>query len=170
MTTWHITWGTYGARLHGGDRPSVDRPTTRRGEPFVGRDDRFEQFEKNRMRGNVVLLAHDQRRHVETVIPEICDRGGWVLRSCAAGLQGDHIHVLCDARPDVHGKVIRQLLKRWLTQALQTKWPRPSCGTWWADGGSTKAIKDETYLSNAFEYIQRQRTSSTSEPGGPPPE
>lgn len=24
LKTWHITWGAYGTRLHGGDRPTVD--------------------------------------------------------------------------------------------------------------------------------------------------
>jgi hypothetical protein len=38
LTTWHITWGTYGARLHGGDRPTVNRYHNKPGEPYVGPD------------------------------------------------------------------------------------------------------------------------------------
>ena len=169
MTAWHITWGTYGARLHGGDRSTVDRPSARRGEPFVERDDRFEQFEKNRMRGHAVLLAQEQRRHVEAAIPRVCDRGGWTLHTCAAGPEGDHVHVLCDAGSSAEAKTIRKLLKRWVGQELDKRWPHPGGGTWWADGGSTKAVKDDTYLNRAFEYILVQRTTPSSEPGGPPP-
>ena len=38
-TTWHITWGTYASRLHGGYRPTVDKQHNQRGEPFLPRDE-----------------------------------------------------------------------------------------------------------------------------------
>ena len=34
-TTWHITFGTYGTRLHGGSRPSVDKRHNQLDTPFV---------------------------------------------------------------------------------------------------------------------------------------
>lgn len=158
-TTWHITWGTYGGRLHGSDRPTVDREHNELNEEFVDRNERREQFERGRMRGKAVFLTQTQRERIEAIIPELCIRGGWRLRVCAAGFEGDHVHVLLDAPRAVHGKQIRQFLKRWVTQALDASWGKPDGGSWWAEGGSTRAVKDMNYLRNATRYIHRQRTT-----------
>lgn len=165
-TTWHITVGTYAARLHGGDRPTVERSHNEVGEGFVERNDPREQFERDRMRGAMVILNQQQREQIEALIPELCARGGWTLRACAAGPEGDHVHTLLDAPRAVHGKQIRSLLKRWLTQALDAAWGKPDSGAWWADGGSTRAVKDIAYLRHVTDYVHRQR-ATTCEPGRP---
>lgn len=118
-TTWHITFGTYGARLHGSERPTVDRKHNRFGEPFTYQDTPRENLERQRITAGSVILTQQQRIFIEQSLPKICDRGGWTLRTCAAG--PDHIHALCDGVRSVHGKQVRMLLKRWLTQALKEK-------------------------------------------------
>lgn len=161
-TTWHITVGTYGSRLHGGERPTIDRDHNQLGHDFIWRDEKREQYEKNIMRARAVILTREQCSFVEQQLPVICDRGGWSYRTCAAPPppeEGDHFHLLCDALPHVHGKQIRTLVKRWLTQALDREWGKPASGTWWVDKGSTKAVKDEAYLNRAFPYILKQRAS-----------
>ncbi len=156
-STWHITWGTYGTRLHGGDRPTVDRTQTQYGRPLVERDERFEQYKKNLMVAPAVRLSDEQRRYIESVIPGICGRGGWSHRLCAAGPERDHVHVLCDLDRAVHGKDARRWIKRWLTEVLDAMWDRPDGGSWWADGGSAKVVQDDAYLNNVFNYLLRQR-------------
>jgi len=79
-TTWHVVLGTYGARLHGGDRPTVDRHHNEHGEDFIRRDESREQRERRRMNGEIVIFSVEQCRFIETVIPAICERGGWRLR------------------------------------------------------------------------------------------
>ncbi len=147
MTTWHITWGTYGSRLHGSDRPTVDRKRNRRGQPFV------EPTE-------VVYLTLDQRCHIESVIPEICKRGGWTYRIAAAGPECDHVHVLCDIDPKTHGKDARKWMKRWLSESLNHHWPRVDDQRWWAQGGSTRPVKEKSYLNNVYEYLKTQRATT----------
>ena len=122
------------------------------------------------MRGKKVILDVSQRNHIENVITHLCIRGGWKLRTCAAGPEGDHVHVLCDVEKAIGLKVVRKLLKRWVGQSLDEQWSKPSGGTWWADGGSTKPIKDEQYLNNTFEYIFKQRATKQGEPGRLRPE
>ncbi|MCG8406139.1 MAG: transposase [Phycisphaerales bacterium] len=102
-----------------------------------------------------VWLTEDQRQLVEVSLPMLCERGGWTYRICAAGI--DHVHLLCDAVLEVHGKQIRTWVKRWMTQALNERWPRHSGSKWWAEGGSTKPVEDVDYLNNVFHYIARQR-------------
>lgn len=155
-TTWHITFGTYGTRLHGGDRPTVDRQHNQRGQPFVGRDPNRESIEQHRLRADPLRLTLEQARFAQQQMPSICERGGWNLRVCSAA--DDHIHVLADLVPAVHGEKARRLLKRWLGQAMTAKFGCPASDTWWAEEGSNKPVQDERYLNNAYGYILKQRS------------
>ncbi len=155
-TTWHITFGTYGARLHGGDRPTLERPGSRPGDPFVGEDQSRERFIKTTMLAEPVVLRLEQRAFIEEALPAICTRGGWTFRACAA--QPDHVHVLLDADRHVHGEKVRRLIKRWLTQEMNRHWLLADGARWWAEQGSNRAIRDLEYLNRAYEYIERQRT------------
>jgi REP element-mobilizing transposase RayT len=156
LTTWHITFGTYGTRLHGGSRPNVDKQHNERGTEFVPPRIEREDSARDRMKFPPRFLATDQRQFAEITLLQICERGGWEYRVCSAA--PDHIHLLCDIVPTVHGEKVRRLVKRWLGQALSEKWPLPVGASWWAEEGSNIAIHDEPYLNNAFSYIARQRT------------
>lgn len=155
LTTWHITFGTYGTRLHGGERATVDRRRNQRGDPFILRNEALERSQQRLMRAAPVLLSDEQRQFIQDALPAICERGDSVLRTCAAG--ADHVHLLLDIDPTIHGERVRELVKRWLTQALDARWGKPASGTWWAKQGSNRAVKDSAYLANAIRYIGAQR-------------
>ena len=159
-TTWHITFGTHGSRLHGDDRPTVERDHNQPGEPFVEPDADRMNDERERLRGPAVRLTQTQRALIEAAIPTLCERGGWTYRVAAAPLPPDdhHVHVLLDAERRVHGKDIRKWLKRWLSESLNARFEPPPAG-WWAECGSTKPVKNEPYLRNTYHYIKRQRTT-----------
>jgi len=154
-TCWHITFGTYGTRLHGSSRPTVDLRHNIPGTPFLPRDARREVVSRERMRFEPVALTAEQALLIEDVMPAICERGGWGLRACAA--QDNHVHVLVDVSPGVHGERIRRLIKRWMGQALSERWPRKDGASWWAEQGSNIAVRDEAYLNKAYDYVVRQR-------------
>ena len=155
-TTWHITFGTYGTRLHGGSRPSVNKGHNQLETPFVPPTIERENSARGRMKFPPRFHTLEQRQCVETELPKICERGGWNYRVCSAA--PDHVHQLCDIVPAVHGEKVRRLVKRWLGQSLSERWLLPEGATWWAEEGSNIAIHDEPYLNNAFGYIARQRT------------
>jgi REP element-mobilizing transposase RayT len=154
-TPWHITWGTYGSRLHGGHRPTVDRVHNKLGEEFIGRDAWRERTTKTITNFPPITLTLEQRSCIETTLADICARGGWTYRICAA--ETDHVHLLCDVHPDTRGKQVRALAKRSVGDVLMAFWPLDQAATWWAEGGSNKAIHEERYLTNAYNYILRQR-------------
>lgn len=162
-TTWHITFGTYGTRLHGDPRPTVDRKHNQRGQPFITRDPERAKAERDKMRGDPIVLTAPQRAVIETLIPEICQRGGWTYRICAAPDEQDHVHVLLDADPATDPDAILKWLKRWLGEALTQRWGKPAGNTWWAKAGSIPPVKDGPYLNNAYHYIRRQRTLPQAE-------
>jgi len=135
-TTWHLTFGTYGARLHGSVRPTVDKQHNRLGTSFLPTDAMRQRRARNRMRFTARLFTPPQRLFIEQQIGSICERGGWDYRISVSAAEADHIHLLCDIVPEVHGEKVRRLVKRWLGQALSERWPLANGERWWAERGS----------------------------------
>jgi len=156
-TTWHITFGTYGTRLHGSERPTVDKQHNRLGTPFLPADAARQRQAHKRMSFTARRFTQLQRLFIEQQIGPICERGGLDYRICAA--ETDHVHLLCDIIPEIHGEKVRRLVKRWLGQALSEQWPLVRGERWWAVGGSNKAVRDGAYLNNAYRYILNQRAT-----------
>lgn len=150
---YHITFGTYGTRLHGDERGTVARGQNGQESILLGPDDLLESFESEQMRFAKVELTDEQMRYAEQEIPSICDRGGWGLLSWAVG--PDHVHAVLHAEAD--GAAVRKWFKRWLGEALSTRWPLPAGAPWWAEGGSVKPIWSDEYRVRAIDYVHGQR-------------
>jgi REP element-mobilizing transposase RayT len=150
---YHITFGTYGRRLHGDSRGTVDRSRNNHGDPIIGSDPSRWEREETLLRFEPVDLSVTQRQLIELVLPQICERGGWIYHVGAA--KPDHIHVLLGAKRD--GEAVRKWLKRWLGEHLSIEWPLASEATWWAECGSVKWVWEEQYFANIFDYITKQR-------------
>ena len=154
---YHITIGTYGTRLHGGNAPTVERAHNQYGEEFVPFDPKREQFERDRMVQNPVYLTDEQRLFVEEIVPSLCERGQWIYHIVAC--QADHLHLLVSCADTVGGspapKVIRRWLKQWLTNTLNEKYGKRQ---WFAKCGSTKYLFEKGYFEAVYEYIYKQRT------------
>ena len=69
---YHITFGTYGTRLHGDSRGTVDRAENAFGAPIVGRDGEWQQDELSLLKFPPRLLTVDQRLAVQEVVPQVC--------------------------------------------------------------------------------------------------
>jgi hypothetical protein len=81
---YHITFGTYGTRLHGDDRGTIDRSMNEPGDPIIGTDDGWHFLEENRLNFPPRVFTREQMIVVESIIPEVCVRGGWSMHTCAA--------------------------------------------------------------------------------------
>src|SRR5262245_41850869 len=91
----HVTWGTYGTRLHGSLKPHVDRDHNVYGEPLAHADPTREQESHDRMKGEPVHLTLEQRKCVEAAIDDTAARYGWIIHAMAS--QSDHTHVVIGA-------------------------------------------------------------------------
>jgi REP element-mobilizing transposase RayT len=155
----HITWGTYGTRLHGDSRGTVDRNDNQYQSPILGYDKLRWEKEKARLKFPPVIFSIQQRIRVESLVPAICKRGLWTYHACAAG--PDHIHVVLSA---IHPpQTIRRLMKRWLGEELSTTNPLPENATWWAECGSIRSLDSLRYFNSAMNYVSRQRATKTSQ-------
>jgi len=152
---YHITFGTYGCRLHGDPRGTVDRQHNRYLDPVLSEDWNRERDNRERLRFPPVTLTTEQRFFVESVTPEICARGGWTLHAVAAA--PDHVHVCLTG--DADGNRIRTWFKRWLGERLSERWPLVVGQSWWAEDGSVKWIFDDASFKNVVEYIVKQRAT-----------
>lgn len=151
----HITFGAYGKRLHGDERGTVDRRMNQPGEPIIGRDEAWESYERSLLKFAPVELTLPQRRFIEGKLPAICERGGWTFHIAAA--QVDHVHLLITAAGDAEGDAQRRLVKRWLSQEMNTRWPLLPGARWWSKGGSVKWVWTEEYFENVWGYVEKQR-------------
>lgn len=160
-TRWHLTFGTYAGRLHGGDKHTVHRRHNHPGEPQIIDNPQRERRERESLANRPVVLSIEQQRFIEQTIPELCRRGGWNFIECAPA--PNHVHVVLDADPRIHGKQIRPLLNRRLTHAMNKKWSdatnRSDGMAWWAEGGSTRAVRGTEYREAAATYVARQRAT-----------
>lgn len=156
-STWHITFGTYGTRLHGDDRPTVDRQHNQRHQSFIDVQPSLKLKNQNDMRAEPVILSIDKQLFVQQIALKICQRGQWHLHIIAAA--GNHVHTLLDAQSSAPPKDIRKWFKRWLGDALTDQFGKPAGDTWWAEGGSTKPVKDQAYFDNVYRYILRQKAT-----------
>jgi REP element-mobilizing transposase RayT len=151
---YHITWGTYGTRLHGDDRGTVSRAENQFGDPLIGATPDWEKMESHLLRFPPIILTIEQRCFVEDAFESICQRGKWQPIVVAAA--GDHVHTAMSA--DVDGKDIRKWLKRWLSEGLSARWPLAAGQVWWAECGSVKWVWDDRYLQRVTNYVREQRT------------
>ena len=156
---YHITFGTYGTRLHGDERGTVDRRLNRPGDPIIGADAQWERMERRALQFPPRLFAHDEMILVESLIPAVCTRGGWRLHACAAG--PDHVHnVLTPLDPTRgDGEAIRMWLKRWLGQSLAQHLPLRPRETFWAEGGCVRWVWSDDYFKRVVNYVYGQRAT-----------
>jgi REP element-mobilizing transposase RayT len=152
---YHITWGTYGTRLHGDPRGTVERRHNIFGEPIIDHDADWQRIEASQLRFPPRVLTTIQCRYAEGLAEMICQKGGWTLVAFAAA--PDHVHVVLQA--DADGKAIRKWFKRWLGEALSEQWPLKKDQTWWAECGSVKWIFSQDYLERATHYVKNQRAT-----------
>jgi len=119
VLAFHITWGTYGTRLHGDPRGTVDRTHNEFGTPVLGYDQHRWEREKENLNFDPVILTREQMIFIEQSIPKICQRGGWDYITCAVG--PDHVHTILKSKvdPEINPQVIKSLVNSGTFQKIR---------------------------------------------------
>jgi REP element-mobilizing transposase RayT len=147
---YHITWGTYGVRLHGSRKPHVDREHNEYGAPLAPTDPEREAEAKARLRSDPVRLTIEQREIVEHAVREVARKYDWTIHAIAP--RSDHVHVVLTACRE--GEQLRDAQKSVATRALNMRF---GTRTWWAEKGSAKYLWERSYFENAIAYVNNQR-------------
>ena len=129
-----LTWTTYGSRLHGDPRGTVDRDHNAPGEPGLGLRPRLQRAETGLLRYRPFVIDADQRRCLSNAIVDTCRVRGWSLR--ALNVRTNHLHVVVSADHQVER--IMNSLKAWSTRYLREADLVDADRPLWTRHGSTK--------------------------------
>lgn len=139
-----ITWTVYGSWLPGDQRgwrqwSRGERPQ----QPLL------EDWCRDRMKEQPVLLTSAQRESVEIVIRDHAAIRGWILH--AVSVRSNHVHVVVSAATEP--KQVRDQLKANATRVLRTL-PQPITNEKvWTKGGDIEFIDTDDNLEQVVIYV-----------------
>ncbi|MGC4005845.1 MAG: transposase [Pirellulales bacterium] len=67
-----------------------------------------------------------------------------------------HFHAIVDAPEDVPGSKILGDMKSYASRSLNSRWPKPTSGTWWTESGSHRRLPNVSARENASSYVLYQ--------------
>lgn len=148
-TAYFITFSTYGTRLHGDARGSVDRTHNRPGTAAPGYDERRWEAERAQLKGEPLAFSAPQREVVASAIRGVVEHRQWTLH--AMNVRSNHVHVAVSSHTEP--EPIMESFKRWATRRLRERGLLPSSGEVWARHGSSRWIWNEESLASVIEYV-----------------
>ena len=145
-----ITWTCYGTWMPGDERGWTK---WHRGDHVP--QPRLAEWCRDQMIESAIQLDAEQRRSVESVVGEHCEKRQWILH--AVNCRTNHCHVVVTAA-SCDGELVRDQLKSWGKRRLKEREQKlgatGSClrEHWWTRKGSVKYLFDEDSLAAAIEY------------------
>ncbi len=151
-----LTWTTYGTRLHGDVRGTVDRDHNRPGTPFLPADESRVLAMREKMLQPPYLMDEDAQAVVQAAIREHAEVKGW--RILALATPGTRVHLVIDCRrpgvPLPPPERVLQSFKSWVTRALRERGLAGPDRRVWTDHGSTRWINNAEGLQGALDYVR----------------
>ena len=139
-----ITWTVYGTFLQGDSRwwrkrAGGERPP----QPLL------EQWHRDRLKHDVILLNEDHRKVVEAEVQYHCERRGWKL--WVVNPRTNHVHVVVSAS-GYEGEKVRDQLKANCTRGIREIDSRFLDRPVWTTKGDVQFLKIDNDLEKAIEY------------------
>lgn len=152
-----VTWNTYGTWLPGDARGWRKRHSGQQPPRKF-----LEEWCREQMRDDCVLLDATDRATVEDACREHCDVRGWTLLAVSA--RSNHVHavVVANAGP----KVVRDQLKANSTRKLRTQEQPLFVEQTWAKGGDVEILDTENEIHSAVDYVLEAQDRMDREPQG----
>lgn len=149
--TYFITWTTYGTRLHGDARGTVDRGHNLYGHPLLPTDNSRRANEQDELDADPVVLTSQQRDAVDAAIREHAEFKTW--RVWALNVRTNHVHIVCSANEPP--EKIMNAFKAYATRRLRAdKLVGPDAKVW-TRHGSTRYLWDGVGSQQAIDYVLR---------------
>ena len=149
-----ITFRCYGTWLHGDERGSIDRVRNQYKTPYISPNEKWYQYNAERLKHDPVGLDSRQRDCTEQAIKETCKFRDWFLR--AINVRTNHVHVVVTA-PVKPEKVCEQL-KAWASRRLSERLGLVGDGKdgkkkWWTEKGDIEFVWDDDGLARVVDYV-----------------
>jgi len=148
-----ITWTTYGNRLHGDRRGSVDRRHNVFCEPFLPPSPELEAFHKRRLLQHPYRLGRRQRRIVLQSLIETSAFSDWIL--LAAHVRLFHVHSVVQAA--CHPRKVLNKFKLMASRRLDESGLEAAGRKRWTRRGSTRYLWVPEAVSRAIEYTLEEQ-------------
>ncbi|WP_417739281.1 hypothetical protein [Rosistilla oblonga] len=139
-----ITFTVYGTFLQGDSRWWRSR-----GKGSQTPQPRLEQWHRDRLNHDVVLLDDDQRAAVEAEIHRFSEYRGWKLWK--ANPRSNHVHVVVTAM-GYNGAKVRDQIKANCTRVIRESWPMFIDRPVWTVGGDWQCVNTEEELEQVILY------------------
>ncbi len=144
-----ITFTTYGTRLHGDDKGSVDDQHNIYTTPFVQADRRRERWSETAMTEPAYVMTSAEREIVRDSLVALASDRGW--RLFAAHVRSNHVHAVVSAErepgrimSDIKARASRDLSLAGFDSSEQRRWTRH---------GSTRHLFEEEHVMAAIRYV-----------------
>ena len=144
-----ITFTTYGTRLHGDERGSVNRWHSRFGEPVLEPRPGLEQAEFARLKSPPVVLDAPMRAAADFAIRERCDYKGWAMH--ALNVRTNHVHAVVSAQD--HVELVMNSFKARSTRTMRERGLIAAGLPVWTRHGSTRPLWSQKEIEGASAYV-----------------
>jgi REP element-mobilizing transposase RayT len=150
-----LTWTTYGTRLHGDARGTVDRAHNRVGTPFLEHNPRREAAATDRSRQSAFVLTTEARDIVNQAIRDHAAKRAWDI--LALNIRTNHVHVVVNCRGSHPPELAARQFKSWGTRRLIASGLATPQTRLWTDHASTRYIDSADSLMSAIDYVANRQ-------------
>jgi len=160
---WLLTTTTYGTWLPGDQRGFVspvraDDGTLELhnipGTPYDADMPDLQQQAREFLKCDPIRLT---RAQAEAILAQLLDTAryrGWTI--VAASVMHNHLHILVTVPGDPAPSTLLQTFKSWASRALNDRWGKPPCETWWTRKGSKRKVTGEGGVCAGCRYVYNQ--------------
>ena len=147
---YHLTLHTYGTRLHGDGKGSVDRSHRRFNEPVLPANPQRVRFERSRMKAPALTLDRPLRRGLQAAVLGVCEYRDW--RPHCLHVRTTHLHVVVSAEATAPERVMNDF-KSYGTRGLRTAGLVAADRPVWSRHGSTEYLFEADEVRRAVRYV-----------------
>lgn len=160
---WFLTWTTYGTWLPGDSRGFVspkfaggekERRNNIVGNPYdVGRSKLLAAAKANLV-GDAILLESAHAELLKTQFEETAAFRGWTL--VVAAVMRNHVHLVVGIAGNPDPSYLMRDFKSYGSRTLNRLYGKPASGTWWAEQGSNRKVKNKRHYDAVVRYVLHQ--------------
>jgi hypothetical protein len=153
-----LTWTTYGTRLHGDPRGTVDEDHNQVGRPVLAPDPVRRRRMCQKLSQAPFTLSPEAELAVQDVIRRHTEFRSWKLHAIAT--PRTHVHIVVDCRRPGEPmpkdpELVMEEYKSWGTRELRRRGIVGPDRRVWTDHGSTQWVNTEIGLHAAIDYVTR---------------